>query len=84
MECRKSNGIELLQKKAIRLITNSSYTAHTNGDTTPLSIELSLLRTLIMAEGGGGWREVAGGVWGWPKVAEDGGRWPKVAKGGGG
>ena len=36
----ESNRIELLQKKAIRLITNSSYTAHT----TPLFIELGLLK----------------------------------------
>ena len=36
----ESNRIELLQKKAIPLITNSSYTAHT----TPLFIELDLLK----------------------------------------
>ena len=36
----ESNRIELLQKKAIRLITNSSYTAHT----TPLFIELGSLK----------------------------------------
>ena len=36
----ESNRIELLQKKAILLITNSSYTAHT----TPLFIELGLLK----------------------------------------
>ena len=36
----ESNRIELLQKKAIRLITNSSYTAHT----TLLFIELGLLK----------------------------------------
>ena len=36
----ESKRIELLQKKAIRLITNSSYTAHT----TPLFIELGLLK----------------------------------------
>ena len=38
----ESNRIELLQKKAIRLITNNSYmyTAHT----TPLFIELGLLK----------------------------------------
>ena len=36
----ESNRIELLQKKAIRLITNSNYTAHT----TPLFIELGLLK----------------------------------------
>ena len=36
----ESYRIELLQKRAIRLITNSSYTAHT----TPLFIELSLLK----------------------------------------
>ena len=36
----ESERIELLQKKAIRLITNSSYTVHT----TPLFIELGLLK----------------------------------------
>ena len=36
----ESNRIELLQKKAIRLITNSSYTVHT----TPLFKELGLLK----------------------------------------
>ena len=36
----ESNRIEQLQKKAIHLITNSCYTAHT----TPLFIELGLLK----------------------------------------
>ena len=36
----ESNRIELFQKKAIRLISNSSYTAHT----TPLFIEPGLLK----------------------------------------
>ena len=36
----ESNRIELLQKKAIRLITNSNYTAHS----TPLFIKLGLLK----------------------------------------
>ena len=36
----ESNRIELLQKKAIRLITNSNYNAHT----TPLFIKLGLLK----------------------------------------
>ena len=40
----ESNRIELLQKKAIRLITNSNYTAHT----TPLFIELGLLKIHYM------------------------------------
>ena len=40
----ESYRIELLQKKAIRLITNSSYTAHT----TPLFIELGLLKVQDM------------------------------------
>ena len=40
----KSYRIELLQKRAIRLITNSSYTAHT----TPLFIELGLLKVQDM------------------------------------
>ena len=40
----ESYRIELLQKKAIRLITNSSYTAHT----TPLIIELGLLKVQDM------------------------------------
>ena len=40
----ESYRIELLQKKTIRLITNSSYTAHT----TPLFIELGLLKVQDM------------------------------------
>ena len=40
----ESYRIELLQKRAIRLITNSSYTAHT----TPLFIELGLLKVQDM------------------------------------
>ena len=40
----ESYRIELLQKEAIRLITNSSYTAHT----TPLFIELGLLKVQDM------------------------------------
>ena len=36
----ESNRVELLQKRTIRLVTNSSYTAHT----TPLFVELGLLK----------------------------------------
>ena len=40
----ESHRIEPLKKKAIRLITNSNYSAHT----TPLFIELGLLKVQVM------------------------------------